>query len=234
MTGASHQDGRLLVPLYVHPAVDPAAWQAVAAADPKRIAAVVLNLADGPGEPDQVFADAVEELRAAGLPLLGYADTDYGRRPHAVVVNDILTYRQRHGITGVYLDQVSTAPGALPHYRRLATAARAAGCATVVFGHGSHPDPGYAEVGLADLLVTFEGDWTAYRELALPLWTARHAAARFCHLVYDVPAERAGEAATLIAARRAGVGCAVPGTGDNPWCTLPYELTAGRPVTEPT
>ncbi|MGW6919294.1 spherulation-specific family 4 protein [Kitasatospora sp. NPDC054939] len=230
MTGASH-DGRLLVPLYVHPAVDPAAWQAVAAADPARISAVVLNLADGPGDtPDGVFTEAVERLREAGLPLLGYADTDYGRRPHAAVVADILTYRQRHGTTGVYLDQVATQPGALAHYRRLATAARAAGCTTVVFGHGDHPDPGYAEVGLADLLVTFEGDWEAYQSLTLPLWTGRHAAARFCHLVYDVPAQRAREATALIAGRRAGVGCAVPGTGANPWSTLPHGLSAVEPI----
>ncbi|MFB7128060.1 MULTISPECIES: spherulation-specific family 4 protein [Streptomycetaceae] len=229
MTAGHTPDGRLLVPLYVHPAVDPAAWQAVAAADPARIAAVVLNLADGPGEfPDHVFAEAADELRAAGLPLVGYTDTDYGRRPHAAVVADILTYRQRHGITGVYLDQVSTHPGALAHYRRLATAARAAGCGTVVFGHGEHPDPGYAEVGLADLLVTFEGDWDAYRAMTLPLWTGRHAASRFCHLVYDVPSEHAQDAAALIAARRAGVGCAVPGAGENPWRTLPYGLNAAE------
>lgn len=228
MTGASHR-GRLLVPLYVHPAVDPAAWQAVAAAGPERISAVVLNLADGPGETrDGVFDEAAERVRAAGIPLLGYADTDYGRRPHAAVVEDILTYRQRHGTVGVYLDQVATHPSALAHYRRLATAARAAGCATVVFGHGEHPDPGYAEVGLADLLVTFEGDWETYRSLTLPLWTGRHAAARFCHLVYDVPAELAQDAAALIAARRAGQGCAVPGTGDNPWSTLPHGLTAAE------
>ncbi|MFG2904091.1 spherulation-specific family 4 protein [Kitasatospora sp. NPDC048286] len=229
MTAGQTPDGRLLVPLYVHPAVDPAAWRAVAAADPTRVAAVVLNLADGPGAvPDHVFAEAADELRAAGLPLVGYTDTDYGRRPHAAVVADILTYRQRHGITGVYLDQVSTHPGALAHYRRLATAARAAGCGTVVFGHGEHPDPGYAEVGLADLLVTFEGDWDAYRGMTLPLWTGRHAASRFCHLVYDVPVEHARDAAALIAARRAGVGCAVPGAGDNPWRTLPYGLNAAE------
>ncbi|MFD5466503.1 spherulation-specific family 4 protein [Kitasatospora sp. NPDC127059] len=229
MTAGTTPDGRLLVPLYVHPAVDPAAWRAVAAADPTRIAAVVLNLADGPGEvPDHVFAEAADELRAAGLPLVGYADTDYGRRPHAAVVADILTYRQRHDITGVYLDQVATHPGALAHYRRLATAARAAGCGTVVFGHGEHPDPGYAEVGLADLLVTFEGDWDTYRAMTLPLWTGRHAASRFCHLVYDVPAESAEDASALIAARRAGVGCAVPGAGENPWRTLPYGLTAAE------
>ncbi|MFI6444976.1 spherulation-specific family 4 protein [Kitasatospora sp. NPDC050543] len=230
MTAGTTTDGRLLVPLYVHPAVDPAAWRAVAAAGPTRIAAVVLNLADGPGDtPDNVFAEAAEELRAAGLSLLGYADTDYGRRPHATVVAELLTYRQRHGIDGVYFDQVATHPGALAHYRRLATAARAAGCATVVFGHGDHPDPGYAEVGLADLLVTFEGDWQTYLASTLPLWTGRHAAARFCHLVYDVPAEQAQEAAALIAARRAGVGCTVPGSGDNPWSTLPFGLSAAQP-----
>ncbi|GAA2981694.1 hypothetical protein GCM10010519_15520 [Streptomyces lactacystinicus] len=229
MTTGQTPDGRLLVPLYVHPAVDPAAWQAGAAADPARIAAVVLNLADGPGEvPDHVFAEAADRLRAAGLPLVGYTDTDYGRRPHAAVVADILTHRQRHGITGVYFDQVTTHPGALAHYRRLATAARAAGCGTVVFGHGEHPDPGYAEVGLADLLVTFEGDWDAYRDMTLPLWTGRHAASRFCHLVYDVPTENAQDAAALIAARRAGVGCAVPGAGENPWRTLPYGLNAAE------
>ena len=230
MTAGHSSDGRLLVPLYVHPAVDPAAWRAVAAAGPARVAAVVLNIADGPGDaPDNVFAAAAEEVRAAGIPLLAYSDTDYGRRPHAAVVADLLTYRQWYATDGVYFDQVATATGALPHYRRLATAARAAGCGTVVFGHGDHPDPGYAEIGLADLLVTFEGDWEAYRSMTLPLWTARHASAHFCHLVYDVPAEAAAEATALISARRAGIGCAVPGSGDNPWATLPYELSALQP-----
>lgn len=222
MTGGIIPDGRLLVPLYVHPAVDPAAWQAVAAADPGRIAAVVLNLADGPGEnPDNVFAEAADQLRAAGLPLVGYADTDYGRRPHAAVVADILTYRQRHDITGVYLDQVTTHPGALAHYRRLATAARAAGCGTVIFGHGEHPDPGYAEVGLADLLVTFEGDWDTYRAMTLPMWTGRHAASRFCHLVYDVPAEYAEDATALIAARRAASAAPYRAPGRTPGAPCP-------------
>ncbi len=230
MTAGHSNDGRLLVPLYVHPAVDPAAWQAVAAAGPARVAAVVLNIADGPGDaPDNVFAAAAEEVRAAGIPLLGYSDTDYGRRPHAAVVADLLAYRQWYPTDGVYFDQVAAHTGALPHYRRLATAARAAGCGTVVFGHGDHPEPGYAEIGLADLLVTFEGDWEAYREMTLPLWTGRHAAAHFCHLVYDVPAEAAQEAIALMAARRAGIGCAVPGSGDNPWSTLPFGLPAVQP-----
>ncbi|MFE9426513.1 spherulation-specific family 4 protein [Kitasatospora sp. NPDC006697] len=217
---------RLLVPLYVHPAVDPGAWQAVAAAGPSRVAAVVLNVADGPGAaPDHVFTDAAALLRASGIRLLGYSDTDYGRRAHAAVVEDLLRYQDWYGVDGVYFDQVAEHPAALTHYRRLITAARAAGCGTVVLGHGTHPDAGYAEVGLADLLVTFEGDWDAYQDLVPPVWTGRHPPSRFCHLVYDVPADRTDAFAKLATAHRAGLACAVPTPQPNPWTALPLGLT---------
>ncbi|WP_051966874.1 spherulation-specific family 4 protein [Kitasatospora mediocidica] len=220
-------ESRLLVPLYVHPAVDPAAWQAVAAAGPSAVRGVVLNIADGPGPaPDPAFEQAADRLRAAGITLLGYVDTAYGRRPHAEVVAELLNYRQWYGTDGVYFDQAASHADALPHYRRLATAARAAGCATVVLGHGVHPEPAYAEPELGDLLVTFEGSWTEYDALVLPLWTGHHPATRFCHLVYDVPAERARAAGALIASRRAGAGCAVAGSGANPWGVPPYGLPA--------
>ncbi|GAA1936721.1 spherulation-specific family 4 protein [Kitasatospora viridis] len=215
----------LLVPLYVHPGVAPDAWRAVAEAGPARVGAVVLNVADGPGAaPDPAFAEAGGRLRAAGVRVLGYSDTDYGRRPHAAVVDDLLRYREWYGVEGVYFDQASAHPGALGHYRRLATAARAAGCGTVVLGHGTHPDPGYAEVGLADLLVTFEGTWDAYQDLVPPVWTGRHAPARFCHLVYEVPADRAEQFAKLAGGHRAGLACAVSGPGPNPWDTEPLGL----------
>ncbi|MFI9269737.1 spherulation-specific family 4 protein [Kitasatospora sp. NPDC052896] len=216
---------RLLVPLYVHPAVDPAAWQAVAAAGPALVRAVVLNVADGPGPaPDPAFTAAAAALRAAGVTLLGYVDTRYGRRPHGEVVAEVLTHRQWYDVSGVYFDQAAGHPAALPHYRRLATAARAAGCGTVVLGHGTHPEPDFAEPGLADLLVTFEGSWAEYEALALPWWTGHHSADRFCHLVYSVPDRLARAAAALIATRRAGAGCAVPGGGANPWSALPHGI----------
>ncbi|MDH6111655.1 hypothetical protein P3T36_001971 [Kitasatospora sp. MAP12-15] len=218
-------ESRLLVPLYVHPAVDPAAWQAVAAAGPAAVRAVVLNIADGPGPaPDPAFEQAADRLHAAGITVLGYVDTAYGRRPHAEVVAELLNYRQWYGVTGVYFDQAASHAEAVAHYRRLATASRAAGCTTVVLGHGVHPEPAYAEPELSDLLVTFEGSWTDYDALVLPLWTGHHPASRFCHLVYDVPSERAGAAGALFASRRAGSGCAVAMGGANPWAGTPYGL----------
>ncbi|MET8970556.1 spherulation-specific family 4 protein [Streptomyces hydrogenans] len=197
----------LLVPFYEHPTDRPEGWAALVAAAPT-LHGVVLNPANGAGEaPDPAFAEAAGRLRAAGVRILGYADTAYGRRPHAEVVADLLRHRDWYGADGAFLDQVATAPDALPHYRRLAVAARAAGAATLVLNHGTPPDEGYAE--LADLLVTFEGPWDTYRTLDPP------AAPHHCHLVYAAPPGFRPATA---------VHCAVPGTGAHPWGTLPHDI----------
>ena len=207
----------LLVPFYEHPADRPDAWDAVVAAAP-RLYGVVLNPADGPGTAaDPGFAAVAARLRRAGVRVLGYTDTDYGRRPHADVLRDVVRHRDWYGADAAFLDQVCSGAAALPHYRRLTDAARASGAATLVLNHGVHPDPAYAE--LADLLVTFEGPWDAYRTAGVPSWTAAHPPERFCHLIYAAPpGARAG----------AAVHCVVPGSGAHPWGSLPHTLEPAR------
>ncbi|KOG86152.1 hypothetical protein ADK38_32660, partial [Streptomyces varsoviensis] len=79
MTAPACDTGRrLLVPLYVHPAVAPQAWTALLRTA-TRLEGVILNAADGPGtRPDPAFTAAATRLRGAGVPLLGYVDTGYG------------------------------------------------------------------------------------------------------------------------------------------------------------
>ncbi|GGS96073.1 spherulation-specific family 4 protein [Streptomyces chromofuscus] len=212
----------LLVPYYEHPAVRPAEWEAIVAAAP-RLHGVVLNPASGPGDrPDEAFAQVAARLRAAGVRVLGYVDTAYGHRPHADVVQDLTRHREWYGTDGAFLDQAAAEPERFGHYRRLATAARGAGCDTLVLNHGTPPHPSYARV--ADVLVTFEGDWTTYRDLPPRPW--RGAGAYLCHLVYGVP--NGVDPAALARARGAAVHCAVPGTGDHPWGTLPHTLEPAR------
>ncbi|MEU3458322.1 spherulation-specific family 4 protein [Streptomyces sp. NPDC006733] len=215
--------GRLLVPLYVHPAVDPGAWRTlVGAAD--LLYGVVLNVADGPGTiRDPAFAVVAEELRAAGVRVLGYVDTAYGRRPAHAVVADLRRHRRWYGTDGVFFDQAAADIGLLGYYRWLARTARVCGSRTVVLNPGAHPAPGYAEI--ADLLVTFEGSWATYRAaVAVPAWTGRYPAERFCHLVYDVPAKLCALAARTAGLRGAAVHCAVPGSGANPWQAVSPDL----------
>ncbi|CAM5549883.1 MULTISPECIES: spherulation-specific family 4 protein [Streptomyces] len=212
----------LLVPYYEHPSVRPAEWDAIVAAAP-RLHGVVLNPASGPGEaPDPAFAEVAARLRAAEVRVLGYTDTDYGRRPYADVARDLERYRDWYATDGAFLDQAAAGPEEFAHYRRLAGAAWAAGCATLVLNHGTPPHPCYARI--ADVVVTFEGDWTTYRTRPPQPWPVT--GARQCHLVHGVPpgVDLAGPARE----RGATVHCAVPGTGDHPWGTLPHTLEPAR------
>ncbi|WP_333771103.1 spherulation-specific family 4 protein [Streptomyces sp. IBSBF 2435] len=211
----------LLVPLYVHPALDPGAWRALEQAA-GRLYGVVVNVADGPGAgpPDTVVAAAARRLRAAGVRLFGYVDTNYAARPAREVARDLRRHQDWYGVSGVFFDRVASGRDRLRYYRRVAVAARRGGARAVVLNPGVHPDPGYAAV--ADLLVTYEGSWEDYTAAAVPGWTAAHPPSRFCHLVYGVPGAAAARAVARTAAGRgAAVHCAVPGGPPNPWQYVP-------------
>jgi hypothetical protein len=154
--------------------------------------------------------------------VLGYTDTDYGRRPQADVVRDLGRHRDWYGTDGAFLDQISAGPEEFPHYQKLAVAAWGLGCTTLVLNHGTPPHPAYARI--ADVLVTFEGTWESYRRL--PPQPGPAAGVRLCHLVYGVPP--GVDLAELARARGASVHCAVPGAGDHPWGTLPHTLEPAR------
>ena len=210
---------QLLDPYYEHPTARPAEWAAIVAAAP-RLYGVILNPASGPGEaPDPAFAEVAAQLRAAEVRLLGYTDTDYGRRPYPAVVQDLTRHRDRYGTDGAFLDQVTAEHKDFRHYQRLATAALGAGCGTLVLNHGTTPHPSYARI--ADALITFEGPWTTYRTLSPQPWRGTPGVL-LGHLVHGVPSgvDFAAEAR----ARGASVHCVVPGMGDHPWGTLPHTL----------
>jgi hypothetical protein len=211
--------GGLLVPLYVHPAADPAAWRALEDAA-SRLYAVVLNAADGPGaRPDPAFTAAARRLRGAGVRLLGYVDTAYAVRPARAVRRDLRRHHAWYATDGVFFDRVASDPRRVPYYRWLSRAARIRGARTVVLNPGVHPDPAYARI--ADLLVTFEGSWADYLDVVVPAWACGHPPARFCHLVYAVPRGAEERVARTAAMRGAAVHCAVPGTPPNPWRSAP-------------
>ncbi|MEU4171748.1 spherulation-specific family 4 protein [Streptomyces sp. NPDC026665] len=208
----------LLVPYYEHPAVRPAEWDALVAAAPL-LHGVVLNPASGPGDrPDPGFAAVAARLRAADVRVLGYVDTAYGRRPLGDVQDELARHRDWFATDGVFLDQVAATEGEFGYYRRLSTAVRGLGGGTLVLNHGTAPHPSYA--GIADVLVTFEGTWATYRRKPPPPWTGTGVS--LCHLVHAAPA--GADAAALARERGAALFCAVPGTGDHPWGTLPHGL----------
>ena len=146
---------RLVVPAYFHPALRPDYWESLAEHAPQ-VRLVILNLADGPGlRPDTAFDPALERLRDAGVAVAGYVDTNYGRRPAPEILADLGRYLEWYGVGGVCFDRAAAAVEHLGHYATLASRAREAGAAVVLFNHGTHPVEAYAEH--ADVLGTFEG-----------------------------------------------------------------------------
>ena len=217
---------RLVIPAYFHPQDDPAGWRTLAELGPQ-LAAAIMNPDSGPGaEVDERYHAPVEAVLQAGGRIIGYVDTGYGRRPPEDVLRDVAAYRDWYGLTGVFLDQAASGPEQLGYYRQLAEASRAAGLRFVALNPGVIPDRRYAEI--ADLLVTFEGPWSAYHGHRAAAWMAERSAASFGNLVHGAPPGALGPVAREAPARHAGAVYATESTGANPWGQLCSALSGRR------
>jgi Spherulation-specific family 4 len=210
---------QLIVPAYFHPACSPADW-AWLAEHAAQVRMVVLNLADGPGHcPDPVVFPVLDRLRAAGVTVAGYVDTNYGQRQVRAALIDLRRYLDWYRVTGVFFDRAAAAVEQVGYYAGLAYQARQMGAQLVALNHGTHPAEEYAEH--ADLLGTFEGPWPVYVDLAVPRWARSRPASQFYHLAHSVPPESFRDAHWLAARRNVGCVYVTDNDGDNPWDRLP-------------
>ena len=212
---------RLVVPAYFHPAVHPGQWEWLAEHAPQ-VRLVILNVASGPGTgPEAPFKEATERLRGAGVPVIGYVDTNYGSRPARQIMTELGQYLDWYEVNGVCLDRVASASANLAYYGALTARVRKLGAEVVFFNHGVYPCEAYAEH--ADLLGTFEGPWHAYRQLNVPRWAMAWPAEKFYHVVYSVPAGQFSEAAKLAVQRHAASVYITERGGSNPYDRLPID-----------
>jgi hypothetical protein len=221
---------RYAVPAYFHPAVDEGGWQGLAALGPA-LAFAIVNPDSGPADSaDPRYQGPIDAVHAAGWRVIGYVDTAYGHRSISDVLRDLTAYQSWYRLRGVFLDQVAVRVERLDHYRHLVAAVRHHGAEYVVLNPGVIPAPGY--VDLADVVVTFEGTWTVYRDRRPAErddgWMRRHPSGRFCHLVHGAPPGTLATVAAAAERRHVGVVYATPLTGVNPWSALAPDLSAHR------
>lgn len=213
---------RLVVPAYFHPGVVPCQWQWLAEHAPQ-VRLVILNVASGPGTgPQEVFRAAVGRLRGAGVSVIGYVDTAYGRRPAAQILAETGRYQDWYGVRGVCLDRAAAGTGEIGYYATLAERVRAMGAEVVFFNHGTHPAEAYA--AHADLLGTFEGPWPSYQGLRAPDWTLRWPPEKFYHVVHSVPSGLLAAAWRLARSRRVASVYITERSGPNPYDGLPGRI----------
>lgn len=214
------------VPAYFHPLEDPGSWDRLVE-QAGRLRYVVVNPGDGVGTgTEPAYVSVVGRLHAARARTVGYVDTAYGERPAAEVLAEVIAWRERYGVTGVFLDQAAAGLDQLSAYEDLVARLRAERVRFIVSNHGCYPHPGYLD--LVNVGVTFEGSWVAYRSLEVPDWATGRPAQRFCHLVYGVPARVAGRPADVLRHRHVGSGCLTEAVPPNPWDRLPTVLDSAK------
>ena len=170
--------------------------------------------------PDPAFQAAVKKARAAGVTVLGYANTSFGARPAAAVEQDVKNYKAWYGVTSILLDQTATDGGKLGYYRRLAGFIRSVDTGGAVWlNPGLYPDQRY--MAIASVVMAFEGPYSSYARLRVPAWVGRYPAAKFAHTIYATPGSRLAGAVSLARSRHAGWVFVTDRSGANPYDGLP-------------
>jgi hypothetical protein len=217
---------RLLVPAYFYPAGEGLKdWERLLAAAAKTPIVAVVNPASGPGEKaDPAYVALL--ARAKGRPrltLIGYVDTNYGKRPPVEVKADVDRWLRIYpSIEGIFFDRQASAAGLVRHfadrYRHVRQPRR---LRLVVTNPGTICAEAYLATPATDVACLFEGfeDFAAFR---LPKWAAKYPSERFAALVYRVgDAEQIHQFVTSVARKGLGTLYIADAAGANPWDRLP-------------
>jgi hypothetical protein len=181
---------RMAIPMYIYPT-----WYLPGGSDWDRlvdppIAFVVMNPASGPGGSfNSDYGHQIPITQALGIKVFGYVDTSYGSILTATVESQVDDYYTWYGVDGIFFDQVSNSPADISYYTTIYNYVHTkAATPIVVINPGTQTDEGY--MAASDVVVNFEGSYTTYTTgfAPNPAWVSNYAAARFWHIIYDVPA----------------------------------------------
>lgn len=198
----------------------------------------IMNPNSGPGTSiSPAYAAQVADAKAHGVAVYGYVSTAHLSRSWTAITTDVDRYFSWYNVDGIFFDEADhdciTASG----YADLADYVRTSSpSAQVALNPGLATSECYMDV--ADIVVTFEGKYTAYKKYAPHGWELRYPASRFWHLVYATTATDKSAAIALSRTLNAGTIYVTSDTGANPWDTLPAywadEVTeAAAPFTPP-
>ena len=207
------------MPLYSYPS-DPA-WAAIVAAKkahPSVTVRAIINPDSGPGaSQDPEFAKGIAALDAAGIVVLAYVATTYGKKAKAAAEGEIDTYQGFYpGLKGIFFDEMSNTAGDEAYYKGLDQYTKGKGYTVTVGNPGS--DTLASFVGTVDTILIYESEGLPAVG-SLGVFAGQFDRSNFGVIPYGVPAFDAA----FVAGARASVGFIylTDDTVPNPWDTLP-------------
>ncbi len=155
--------GQMLIPLYIYPDTGSVGsrWDQVISASDQISITAIINPNSGPGgcPPDSAYETGINDLRNAGVTILGYVDTNYGERDAELYVKpDVDLYNQCFGIDGIFFDRVASSAIKISYYEDLYDYVKSKDNLYKVFlNPGTHIDEVYINLPAGDTAVIFEG-----------------------------------------------------------------------------
>ena len=210
----------IAVPAYFYPSYPDPVWAQMQTAVPP-VSLAVMNVDSGPGiAPDPNYVSQIAAARAAGIIVLGYVYTSYGARAAATVQADIDAYYAWYPVDGIFFDEAANTCPQQPYYAALDTYVKAkGGFGRTVLNPGINTPECF--VTAADVLLNFEGPFSAYQTWTPDGWESGYDPSHFWHLVHDTSLAQMPTAVLLSQSRGAGLVYVTADGLPNPWDTLP-------------
>jgi hypothetical protein len=149
----------VIVPLYVPP--DSMYWNTTIDAKkshPNVPIILIINPNNGPwttkGDLTDGYVALVQKLRAAGIVVLGYTPTDYGRMDLTQLYLDIQSYKLIYHVNGILFDEMTSVPGKEGYYKNLNNYTKSQNLTLTVGNPGTNVSQSY--VGTLDNLIIYE------------------------------------------------------------------------------
>jgi hypothetical protein len=217
-TGGAPKAGTI-VPLYAYPTH--VSWTQIVQAKQANLSVpvvAIVNVNNGPGSAvEPAFATAIPKLAAAGIVVIGYVYTSYGKRDPATVKAEIGQWKSFYSqVSGIFFDEQAVTSGLESYYKGVGGHAKALGLALTVGNPGTDIPQSY--IGALDTFLIYET--AGLPSLAsLGGWHAGVDKASFGIIPYAVSTLDA----TFVASAKKTIGYIYITSDDlpNPWDSLP-------------
>jgi hypothetical protein len=146
----------LYVPLFTYPTSS--MWSTLVntkKSHPNLPIVVTINPSSGVGSSkDNNFVNGINQLKSAGITVIGYVYTSYAQRSNTVIKDEINKYKSWYAVNGIFFDEMSITSGKESYYSNLNSYVKSSGMSLTIGNPGADTKSTY--IGTVDNMIIYE------------------------------------------------------------------------------
>jgi hypothetical protein len=116
---------------------------------------VTINPSSGIGSSkDTNFVNGINQLKSAGITVIGYVYTSYAQRSTTVIKDEINKYKSWYAVNGIFFDEMSITSGKESYYSSLNSYVKSSGMTFTMGNPGADTRSSY--IGTVDNMIIYE------------------------------------------------------------------------------